>query len=376
MPVQNKNILFYCGGFQPVGGVESFTIDLINSLPREMASVSVAWWGKPLAEIPDLAPIKARAAEFHRSFFRWGCRWALPDRLLLPAGSAMARRANLLVFAKVMPATVHLKLREVLGADGRPIPSVLVSPYRPSEMWPDGPEKGLLDCFDAVVVATPSFAEDLKSMDYHGRAVVLGLIPPPASPIAARAPAVNGVLRLGYLGRFEHQKNLDYLLDIFRELPASDGDQFEMHFFGDGSLRGELERKAAAIPAAGRIIFHGIVSGKAKWDAIDSCDLFVNTSISEGQCLVALEVLSRGRPLLATPVGALPDIIDSSDMGALIPLRDAPAAAKIVCSAASRWKSGEINPAMIRARFDRRFGRDAIVSQYVRLFKELMNLGA
>ena len=61
------------------------------------------------------------------------------------------------------------------------------------------------------------------------------------------------------------------------------------------------------------------------------------------------------------------------DIGALIPLGDAPAAAKIV-SAASRWKSGEINPAMIR-RFDQRFGGDAIVSQYVRLFKELMNQG-
>ncbi len=94
MPGERKNILFYCGGFQPVGGVESFTIDLINCLPPDMADISLALWGKPLREIPNLMPIKASAAEFHRSFFRWGCRWNLPDHLLLPAGLRMARRKS------------------------------------------------------------------------------------------------------------------------------------------------------------------------------------------------------------------------------------------------------------------------------------------
>jgi glycosyltransferase involved in cell wall biosynthesis len=129
----------------------------------------------------------------------------------------------------------------------------------------------------------------------------------------------------------------------------------------------------AALNSSARIVFHGSVAGKAKWDAIDSCDLFLNTSWTEGQCIVALEVISRGRPLLATPVGALPHIIDSPEVGSLIPLNNAAAAAEIVASVASRWKSGEINPAAIQARSDQRFGRDAIASGYVRLFSELLS---
>jgi glycosyltransferase involved in cell wall biosynthesis len=375
MPPKRKNILFYCGVFSPVGGVESFTIDLISCLPREMADASVVLCGKPLSEIPDLAPIKAHATEFRRSFFRWGCRWALPDRLLLPVGLRMTQRADLLVFAKIMPIPIHLKLRTVLAPNGRPIPSVLVAPYRPAEMWPQGPDKDLLDCFDVIVVPARSFADDLRAMNYRGRTVVLSYLPPPAAPYLPPPWSKSGVIRLGYLGRFERQKNLGYMLEIFRRLSASTTDPIELHLFGDGSQWMELEQKAASSPAAARIVFHGVVNGKGKWDAIDSCDLFLNTSWTEGQCLVALEVLSRGRPFLATPVGALPEVIDSPELGALIPLNDAAAAAKIVSREVERWKSGELNPGTVRARFDGRFGRDVVVAGYLRLFNEIMTRG-
>ncbi len=374
MPGKRKNILFYCGVFAPVGGVESFTIDLINCLPRDMADISVALWSKPLREIPGLGPIKAYATEFRRSFFRWGCRWALPDRLLLPVGLRMTQRADLLVFAKIMPSQIHLRLRTVLGSDGRPIPSILFIPYRPAEMWPRGPEKGLLDCFDVIVAPAPSFAEDLQAMHYRGRTEVLNLLPPPAAPHLPPPWHKDGVIRVGYLGRFEHQKNLGYLLDIFQFLCESTKERFELHMYGDGSEWMELEQKAASYPTAQRIVFHGIVEGKAKWDAIDSCDLFLNTSWTEGQCLVALEVLSRGRPLVATAVGALPHIIDSPDLGSLIPFNDAAAAAKIVSSVASKWKSGKINPSTISERSFQRFSRDNIISRYLSLFRELLSI--
>jgi glycosyltransferase involved in cell wall biosynthesis len=375
LPDKRKNILFYCGGFQPVGGVESFTIDLIDCLPREMADISLVMWGKPLSEIPGLGPIKRRASEFRRSFVRWGCRWNVPDRVLLPVGLRMARRADLLVFAKIMPLRVHLKLRNVPGPSGGPIPSVLVIPYRPAEMWPNGPDQNLLDCFDVIVVPAPSFADDLHAMNYRGRVEVLGLLPPPAAPVSPRPHSENGSIRLGFLGRLEHQKNIPYMLEIFQRL-SSAPEPFELHLFGDGSQRQELEQKAAQNSSASRIVFHGTVAGKAKWDAIDSCDLFLNTSWTEGQCIVALEVLSRGRPLAATPVGALPHIIDSPQVGSLIPLNDSAAAAAIVANVASRWKSEEINPSAIRARSDQRFGRDAIASGYVRLFSELLSVPA
>jgi glycosyltransferase involved in cell wall biosynthesis len=52
--------------------------------------------------------------------------------------------------------------------------------------------------------------------------------------------------------------------------------------------------------------------------------------LSEGQCLAALDVLARGKPLIATPVGALPELMQSGRFGSLIPLDDDVGAAAIV----------------------------------------------
>jgi glycosyltransferase involved in cell wall biosynthesis len=147
----------------------------------------------------------------------------------------------------------------------------------------------------------------------------------------------------------------------------------ELHLFGEGAQRRHLESLVAASEALrSRVVLHGMIQAREKWSAIDSCDIFLNTSFTEGQCIVALEVLSRGRPLAATPVGALPDILDDPQTGDLIPLNDAGAAAKIVADLAARWTGGGITPAAIRDHFEKRFGRKATVAAYAELFREMM----
>ena len=76
-----------------------------------------------------------------------------------------------------------------------------------------------------------------------------------------------------------------------------------------------LTASARALPPAARIVFHGVVRGPAKRAAIDSCHMFVNPSVSEGQCIVALEVFAQGRCFVGTPVGSLPEMLGSGELG-------------------------------------------------------------
>jgi glycosyltransferase involved in cell wall biosynthesis len=371
-----RNILYYCGGFNRVGGVEAFAAELIAAMPDELAERSVAVWSEPVRKLPQLQAIRSVADRFRRSPIRWGCRWGVPDWVLLPMGERLAARADLILFPKLMPAPIHLRLRRVRGKRGGPVPSVLVIPYRPGELWPNGAEPGLLDCFDTIVVPAGSFAQDLLKLGYRGRTEIINLIPAAPPAAASEVTAGSAALRIGYLGRLEADKNIPYLLQIAQLLAERKEPPIELHLFGDGSLRQELEKSAAACQALrSRVFFHGLVQGEDKWRAIDSCDLFLNTSFTEGQCIVALEVLSRGRPLAATPVGALPDILQSVETGALIPLNDAAAAAAIVADLADRWSRGQINPAAIRAQFESRFGRKATIAAYADLFRRMMDAG-
>jgi len=58
----------------------------------------------------------------------------------------------------------------------------------------------------------------------------------------------------------------------------------------------------------------------ATWLA--ACDLLALPSWNEGMPNVVLEALASGRPVVATRVGGIPDVVDSDALGELVPPRD------------------------------------------------------
>ena len=56
-------------------------------------------------------------------------------------------------------------------------------------------------------------------------------------------------------------------------------------------------------------------------DLLAGCDLYANSSISEGISLTILEAMAAGLPVVATHVGGTPEIVDAS-CGRLVPARD------------------------------------------------------
>ncbi|MEJ0001117.1 MAG: glycosyltransferase [Verrucomicrobiota bacterium] len=157
----------------------------------------------------------------------------------------------------------------------------------------------MLASFEAICVQSDEGVDDLRRAGYRGRLENIPLLPPPVAP-PADFPAArgDGVVRLGYLGRLEAQKNLGYLLEVYRELTRAPGaPRYELHLFGEGAQRAGLEARSRELALEG-VTFHGAVPRAEINQRIDRCDLFLITSTTEGQCLVALEVLARGRPLV------------------------------------------------------------------------------
>ena len=121
-------------------------------------------------------------------------------------------------------------------------------------------------------------------------------------------------------GRMTAQKGWDVLLEAAARLAPVRGD-LAWVLVGDGPLRAALTRRAADLGLAVR--FTGARSDIA--DVLGCADVVVLASRSEGLPFTLLEAMALGKPVVATRVGGVPEVVEDGRSGRLVP-RDDPAA--------------------------------------------------
>lgn len=132
---------------------------------------------------------------------------------------------------------------------------------------------------------------------------------------------------VGVFGRLIRQKGVDVLLAAFPRVRER-FPQAHLLVVGDGALRGDLEAQARALGIAEAVRFTGWVEQAHR--LMPACDVITMPSRWEGFGLVALEAMGASRPLVASRVSALPEIVVDGETGWLVPPEDAPALAEAI----------------------------------------------
>lgn len=87
-----------------------------------------------------------------------------------------------------------------------------------------------------------------------------------------------------------------------------------LDILGDGRLRGQLEREASTLGLDDTVVFWGHVSSARDLrQALDSADLFIAPSLTEGLPKALLEAMARGLPCIGTRVGGIPLVLQPSE---------------------------------------------------------------
>ncbi len=136
-----------------------------------------------------------------------------------------------------------------------------------------------------------------------------------------------------YVGRLVPEKGLRELLDATRAL-AAPRPRLRVALVGDGPMRAELEAAITADPAL-RVQLAGAQGPEQVAEWMAASDLVTLPSYSEGHPNVLVEALACGRPVVATPVGGIPEVVDTTT-GVLVPARDPVALAEGLSSALAR----------------------------------------
>jgi glycosyltransferase involved in cell wall biosynthesis len=229
----------------------------------------------------------------------------------------VGRVAALLAGRRAPPIVVHTFHGHVLRGYFGPLRSGL---FRLLERW-------LAARTTALIAVSPQVRDDL---------VALGVAPPERFVVIrlgieldervsaeqngrAESRRYLGIasdrFAVGWIGRMTAVKRTDDVLVAFRRL-RDDGVDAVLCMVGDGPDRPELERRAHELGVIRDTLFLGYQEDVAPFYA--AFDALVLPSSNEGTPVSAIEALAAGRPVVATRVGGVPDVVQEGQDGFLV----------------------------------------------------------
>lgn len=186
----------------------------------------------------------------------------------------------------------------------------------------------------------------------------------------------GGAPLFGVVARLEPEKGHRYLIEAMPAILLGAPESW-LVIVGEGSLEGELRAQAAGLPlpARDRIVFTGRREDVAA--ITGELDVAVLPSLREAQGISILEAMARRKPVVASAVGGIPEVLTNGRDGLLVPAADpaalAEACIRLACSPELRAQLGEAGRATVEARFS----LDAMVRQIEEVYdEELVRAGA
>ena len=124
-----------------------------------------------------------------------------------------------------------------------------------------------------------------------------------------------------YVGNWVSEKGVDVLVNAFRLLKEAGRTDIHLALIGSGALEPTLQTIVQQNGMEQTVTFYGRRKHDEIPDWMAACDVFCLPSLREGCPNVVLEALCSGRPVVASCVGGVPELL-STEEGALVPAGD------------------------------------------------------
>jgi glycosyltransferase involved in cell wall biosynthesis len=124
-------------------------------------------------------------------------------------------------------------------------------------------------------------------------------------------------VKLVFLGRVGLRKGAFDLIEAFAKLPAAQKEKTSLIFAGDGDIE-QGEQLVSKLGLGGKVFFSGWIDKNQRESLLADADIFILPSYNEGLPMAILEAMSWGLPVIATPVGGIPEVTIPGENGLLV----------------------------------------------------------
>jgi glycosyltransferase involved in cell wall biosynthesis len=170
-------------------------------------------------------------------------------------------------------------------------------------------------------------------------------------------------------GRLHRQKGYDLLLEALSVVQKSFSG-VKLLILGEGEEEKSLKKLAHSLEISEKVLFLGLRSDVDR--LLQCCEMFVLTSRWEGFPNVLLEAMAAGKPVVATAVGGVRELVVDKVTGILVPPQDETALADAIMLLLSDKERALAMGAAGRERVLQRFGMDAMLSKTEALYHKLL----
>lgn len=169
-------------------------------------------------------------------------------------------------------------------------------------------KKSLSIC-DAVIVLSPTWKEFFEQNNIHHNIHVVNNViePPTLHPVPS-----DGRIHALFLGLLTKSKGIYDLLNAINSIKEQLRGRFLLHIGGNGETQ-KVETFIRENQLEDIAVFEGWVGGDKKIELLNKSALNILPSYNEGMPLSLLEALGYGHVIIATAVGAIPEIVDDTN---------------------------------------------------------------
>jgi glycosyltransferase involved in cell wall biosynthesis len=181
-------------------------------------------------------------------------------------------------------------------------------------------------------------------------------------------------ITFGFAARMEELKGPMVLMEAFA-VAYQRCANICLNIAGDGSQRQKIAARAKALNVASRYRYHGVYTHPEECRAfMESLDVFVMPSFTEGTPNSVVEAMACGKPIIASDVGGIPDMIGDAS-GILVPAGDKSALAEAMLRLA---QDPEMRLAMgiaAKERYQKLFSPKVVVPLMVETYRRITQDG-
>lgn len=175
---------------------------------------------------------------------------------------------------------------------------------------------------------------------------------------------------IGYVGALAESKGLKDLVEAVAALAPARPVPVVL-LGGEGDYAAEIREQAEAAGIGARVRLLGLLHPPD--DLYAACDLFVLPSHGEAMPLALLEAMAAGRPVVATEVGGIPDVVRNGVEGTLVPSRQPRALSAAIGALLADARGRERMGRAARARVESGFSLDRMVAATCALYDEVVS---